>query len=102
VYRNTFNLNICLKYNLGAKQMNTKAKKPAETKESPPKVISVSLSLGINEVKWKQYQEEGYTDAQIEGMLKADIERAISRGSFNTNNKLINGIVITIDIGKYY
>ncbi len=82
--------------------MDTKALKPAIKTTEPPKAVDVRLSLGINEPRYKQYQQEGYKDAQIEGMLKEDIERAISRGSFDTNNKLIDGMVITIDIGDYY
>lgn len=79
-----------------------KTNKPTETPPKPPKAAGVKLSLGINEPRWKQYQQEGYSDTQIEAMLKADIEKAISRGSYDTINKLIDGMVITIEIGDYY
>ena len=74
----------------------------AEAKEEPPVAIEVNLSLSINQPKWLQYQQEGYSQSEIEKMLEKDIIRAISKGSYDTINRLIDGLVTTIEIGDYY
>lgn len=73
----------------------------AVVNNEPPEVVDITVSLGINKDKWKQYQEEGYSPEQIEAMLKRDIERAIWQGSKDTINRLIDGDALELTIGKY-
>ena len=39
--------------------------------------------LGINQERWQQYKQEGYSDTEIEAMVKADIIQAISVGKYS-------------------
>ena len=76
--------------------------KTAVANPEPPEFIEIKMSLGVNKNKWRQYQEKGYTQNELEEAFLTYVEEAITFGKSHANNRLLSGDSANIQITEPY
>lgn len=65
---------------------------------NPPFGAAIELTILIDSDAWKEYQDKGYTDSDIENLLKAELTRALSH---DRERKLVDGLD-ELHVRKYF